>query len=76
MYNALALFCILGIAGMFVWCIEETKSEITRRSNEKSEMRRASHRTDKREQEAYRKDYWIRRNRENMFDSEVVRSGK
>lgn len=76
MYNALALFCILGITGMFVWCIEETKSEITRRSNAKSDRRRADKRADRKGQERYRKDYWIRRNRENMFYSEVVRNDK
>ena len=65
MYNALVIFCLIGATCMLLWGIGSLKEEIIRRSDAKSDERRAYSR--KYNQEAYRKDYWIRKNREDAF---------
>lgn len=76
MYNALVIFCLAGITGMFIWCIEATKSEMAKRLDAKSEQYRAHNRNTPKQQEQYRKEYWIRRNRNNLFESQVIVNGK
>lgn len=69
MFNAFVLFCIFLSLFLFMWCWEELKAEICKRSDIKSDQRRAYNRVHK--QEEYRKDYWIRRNRENTFNGGI-----
>lgn len=65
MYNALVIFCLIGATCMLIWGIGSLKEEIIKRSDAKSDERREYNRTHN--QETYRKDYWIRKNREDAF---------
>lgn len=76
MYNALVIFCLMGIASMFLWSIESLKSKVVEKADSISDKRRAYNRNTPSQQELYRKDYWIKRNRDNMFECEVIVSGK
>jgi hypothetical protein len=65
MFNLLVIICLSLSACLFYWSFAMTKSEIHRKSDEKSDARRAEGR---KHQDIYRKEYWIRRNRNNLWD--------
>ena len=72
MYNLLVLFCLFLSIFLMLWSIEAFRKWITLRSDIKSDAYRSYCRRSPEKQEAYRKDYWIRNNREDMFEREVL----
>ena len=55
MYNALVIFCLMGIVGMFLWSIESLKSKVVEKADSKSDQLRAYNNNTSSHQELYRK---------------------
>lgn len=68
MYNILAIFCIIGCIGILIGCWFAFEAEIAKKVDSKAEKHRAELRRDPNSQTKYRAEYWVRRNRENLWE--------
>lgn len=68
MYNILAIFCITACILTLIGCWFALEDEIAKKVDRKCEQRRAKLRKDPKSQIKYRGEYWIRRNRENLWE--------
>lgn len=68
MYNVLAIFCIIGCIGILIGCWFAFEAEIAKKADIKAEKHRAELRRDPSSQLKYRAEYWVRRNRENLWE--------
>lgn len=68
MYNVLAIFCIIGCIGILIGCWFAFEAEIAKKVDSKAEKHRAELRRDPNSQVKYRAEYWVRRNRENLWE--------
>ncbi len=75
MYNILAIFCITACICTLIGCWFALEAEIAKNVDVKAEKHRAELRKNPKIQTKYRAEYWIRRNRENLweeFESEML----
>ena len=68
MYNILAIFCIIACILILVGCWFALEAEIAKKVDVKAEKHRAELRRNPKIQTKYRAEYWIHRNRENLWE--------